>query len=849
MLKKNLRGGGQSRAPEKRGLTASIRRWIADTSGVVALVVVFCMPAFFAAAGVAVDLAQAYNLKTRLSGALDKAALAGGNTDGTAAEVEERIRAYFDANYPEGALGEAYDITVQTPPGMVDVHAKSKTRTVFMNIFGQEYIDVFAETIVRREITGLELVMVMDNTGSMNEDAGGGATKIQASKTAATKLLDILYGPTSKVETLFVGVVPFSQDVNVGPERSDWVTADSYDYGPEGWAGCVEAREASNRDVTDDPPYALDVSETTTAKFKRYYSACSSTTSNVWYRSVGSEIVSNGSFASGTGWTLGNDWSIGSGVLTKATPTNIVTNGDFASSTGWTTGPGWSIAGGTLSHAMTDSAINGSFSSTANWSLGSGWSIASGVVTKSTTANSSVTETPSPAVISGAPYQVTYTITARTTGSIKSQIGGTSAATARSATGTYTDTITAGAGTTAGFATTDGFKGSIDNISFTPALATTATRSPTTALVSGDKYEVTFTVNSVSAGSVSANIGGAYGTARTSPGTYTETITASNSGLVGFYTANGFVGTVDNLSVKHITLSSKVTASLSTAISSNQNYYVTYTIVNSTTGSVKVTVGNRSTTTESEPGTYTETLKPSSGSTVTITTSDGFEGVIDNLSVKVLSDCGNGPTYVYDPAIGVFNTSTLRAIGPNMYCTAPSLSMTNVRSDIDAKIAAMRPSGATMINLGLAWGWRMLSPRWAGMWGGVMDSTEPKLPLPYDHPGMNKVIILMTDGDNTFGANNYTAYGKLSDGRISTSQTTAENTLDTRTLNLCTTIKNRDILIYTIALGTGVSSASKTMLKNCATSPAYAFVSPSGAELQNVFTTIANQLNSLHVVY
>ena len=161
----------------------------------------------------------------------------------------------------------------------------------------------------------------------------------------------------------------------------------------------------------------------------------------------------------------------------------------------------------------------------------------------------------------------------------------------------------------------------------------------------------------------------------------------------------------------------------------------------------------------------------------------------------------------------------------------------------------MEARGATMINLGLAWGWRMLSPRWTGMWGGVMDSTEPQLPLAYDHPGMNKVIILMTDGDNTFGSNNYTAYGRLSDGRISTNQTTAENTLDTRTANLCTTIKNKNILLYTIALGTGISTASKTMLKNCATSPAYAFVSPSGSELQTVFTTIANQLNSLHIVY
>ncbi len=729
MLNKNLRGGGQSRAPEKCALIASLRKWIADTSGVVALVVVFCMPAFFAAAGVAVDLAQAYNLKTRLSGALDKAALAGGNTDGSAAEVEARIHAYFDANYPEGALGEAYDITVLTPPGMVDVHAKSKTRTVFMNIFGQEFIDVYAETIVRREISGLELVMVMDNTGSMAADAGGGVSKLTASKTAAKKLLDILYGPTSKVETLFVGVVPFSQDVNIGSSRTNWLTSNSNNWGPAGWGGCVEARETSNRDVTDDPPYAIDVSETTTAKFPSFYSTCSSTTNNVWYQTRGTDIATNGNFSSATGWTLGTDWSIGAGILTKSTDmTNVATYGDFSSSSGWT--------------------------------LGSGWTVTSGQLTKSSTANSSVTRTPSIALVNGLDYTVTFTIVTRTAGSANVTVGGT-AGTSRSATGTYTQTITAGSGTTIGISTANGFKGNIDNLTVQRVAESSSavTRSPSTSLVTGEDYEVTFTIVSRSAGSVYA------------------------------------------------------------------------------------TVGNRSSSAYSSAGTYSQILTPSSGSTIGISTTNGFEGTVDNLVVKRLTDCGSGPDYVYKSPLS--NTG----YGPNKYCAESLLGMTNVKSDIVTKLDAMQANGATMINLGLAWGWRMLSPRWTGMWGGVMDSTEPKLPLAYNHPGMNKVIILMTDGDNTFGNNNYTAYGKLTDGRISTSQTTAENTLDTRTANLCTTIKNKDILIYTIALGTGVSTASKNMLKACATSPAYAFVSPSGSELQNVFTTIANQLNSLHIVY
>ncbi|HYD17139.1 MAG TPA: pilus assembly protein [Patescibacteria group bacterium] len=729
MLKTMLCAAQPLCAPAIRIMTRGLARWARDTSGVVALVIAFSMPVFFAAAGVAVDLAQGYNLKTRLAGALDKAALAGGNTQGSAAEIEERIMNFFHANYPEGELGEAYDITVLTPPGMVDIHARSKTRTVFMNIFGHEYIDVFAETIVRREVTGLELVLVMDNTGSMLSSAGGSTSKIDASKIAANKLLNILFGPGSNVETLFVGVVPFSQDVNVGPTRSNWVSADSHSYSPESWAGCVEARETNNRDVTDDPPYAIDVTETTTAKFPRFYSACTSYTGNVWYQTLNPDIATNGNFSSSSGWTLGEDWAISGGLLSKAVNgANVVTNGDFAASTGWTLGSGWSVTGGQL--------------------------------TKSSTANSALSRTPS------------------------------------------------------------------------------------IALEEGVQYSVKFTVVSRSAGSVNATIGGTAGTSRSAAGTYTQTITAGSGTTVGLSTANGFKGTIDNFTVQRLPAStSAVTRSPSSSISTANDYRVTFTLVSRTAGSVRANVGNKSTSAVSTPGTFTTTLSPtSSGGTIGLSTADGFEGVVDNLIVEPLTDCGSGPTFVYKSGLG-------KSLGPNMYCVEPLLPMTNVKADVEAKIAAMQASGATMINLGLAWGWRMLSPRWAGMWGGVMDSTEPALPLPYDYPGMNKVIILMTDGDNTFGTNNYTAYGTLPSGRISTSQSTAETTLDNRTKNLCTTIKNKNILIYTIALGTDLTTASKTMLANCATSPAYAFVSPSTADLDNVFTTIANQLNSLHIVY
>lgn len=40
---------------------------------------------------------------------------------------------------------------------------------------------------------------------------------------------------------------------------------------------------------------------------------------------LGAELVSNGSFASGTGWTPGTGWAIGSGVATATASSNALT--------------------------------------------------------------------------------------------------------------------------------------------------------------------------------------------------------------------------------------------------------------------------------------------------------------------------------------------------------------------------------------------------------------------------------------------------------------------------------------------------------------------------------------------
>ena len=271
-----------------------MRAFLRDNTAATAIIFAMAMPMFFAAAGVAVDLAQAYNIKTRLGNAVDKAALAAGSTTGTLSDIENQVNNFITANYPEDRLGETYDVDVTFGEGTVRVTASARVPTTFMRILGHDYIDVYQETVVKRELAGVEVALVLDVTGSM---AGN---NIAALRTASTNFLNIMFSRISDPDYLKVGIVPFSATVNVGSAGTSYVnrpTSDAYktpstityDSGSSGtttnWRGCILER-TSPLDVRDD--------ETPNWGMYRYPRICSQYYSNGSCRSYSNNNPNNG---------------------------------------------------------------------------------------------------------------------------------------------------------------------------------------------------------------------------------------------------------------------------------------------------------------------------------------------------------------------------------------------------------------------------------------------------------------------------------------------------------------------------------------------------------------------------
>ena len=148
--------------------------------------------------------------------------------------------------------------------------------------------------------------------------------------------------------------------------------------------------------------------------------------------------------------------------------------------------------------------------------------------------------------------------------------------------------------------------------------------------------------------------------------------------------------------------------------------------------------------------------------------------------------------------------------------------------------------GGTIMNIGLVWGWRTLSPRWQGLW----PESAPNLPSSQN----NKIMVFLSDGKNEIPCggpyglaprmgeceNTLATWSRYNDyfpkslydwsgsGIDADTFEDAEKILDQKTLEVCNNIKNAGITLYTIALSIEDENANN-LLRDCATSPDHHF--------------------------
>ena len=200
-------------------------------------------------------------------------------------------------------------------------------------------------------------------------------------------------------------------------------------------------------------------------------------------------------------------------------------------------------------------------------------------------------------------------------------------------------------------------------------------------------------------------------------------------------------------------------------------------------------------------------------------------------------------------------TSSNASFGPNALCTTQSiLPMQTSSGALITKVNSLAANGWTNIHQGFMWGWRTISPKGPFRQG-----------RPYDATDNAKVIVLMTDGQNTWNAqsnpingSSYSAYGFYSNanGRLPaanqnvTNETQSRAAMDALTLEACSNARNAGVVIYTIGFsGTydPIDQQGKDLLAACSGSPSRTFLTGSASGLQNAFAQIGDQIGKLRL--
>jgi len=219
----------------------SVRSWVSKACrqigrfgrsqrGNVAITFAFATLPLIGFVGAAIDYSRANTVKTAMQAALDTVALMLSKeaaTD-TPSQLQANAQKYFSALFTRPEAQNATVTASYTTSGgsTIVVNGSVQVPTTFMNIIGFNAFDVNTSSTAKWGSTRLRVALVLDNTGSMQQ-----AGKMVALQTATANLLTQLKNAATSNGDVYVSIVPFVKDVNLGAGNfnANWIDWTEWD--------------------------------------------------------------------------------------------------------------------------------------------------------------------------------------------------------------------------------------------------------------------------------------------------------------------------------------------------------------------------------------------------------------------------------------------------------------------------------------------------------------------------------------------------------------------------------------------------------------------------------------------
>jgi Flp pilus assembly protein TadG len=192
-----------------------LQRFLQDRRGGITPMFALAIVPVVGLTGAAIDYSRANSVRAAMQAAADSTALMLSKDASTltASQLATKASAYFQAlfNRPE-AKGLAITPVYSTTGGsQLTITASASVDSSFMKLMGYPQLNIGTKSTVKWGNQRLRVALVLDNTGSM-ADAG----KMTAMQAAAKSLLTQLKNAATSNGDVYVSIIPFSKDVNVG---------------------------------------------------------------------------------------------------------------------------------------------------------------------------------------------------------------------------------------------------------------------------------------------------------------------------------------------------------------------------------------------------------------------------------------------------------------------------------------------------------------------------------------------------------------------------------------------------------------------------------------------------------
>lgn len=242
---------GKRKLKSTSALKSLSRRFSKDEGGNVALIFGVSSLMIYTLAAMAIDYSRANLVRSDLTDAMDAAGLAMAqfsslNEDVSDAQLVTFGEAVFFENFKHANLVDDLDVEFSISPTTIRPRVEGTLDAILLTnykIGGAEFnftnFNMGAETEITKRGSGrVELSLVLDVTGSMNDFVGNSnTTKLEDLKTSVDAMLGTLYGDANQDDNIRMSVVPFNAHVNVGSDSSvfseNWLdtNADAHYHG------------------------------------------------------------------------------------------------------------------------------------------------------------------------------------------------------------------------------------------------------------------------------------------------------------------------------------------------------------------------------------------------------------------------------------------------------------------------------------------------------------------------------------------------------------------------------------------------------------------------------------------